>query len=262
MQAGLLEALQGAWRALVVQDALALETLHLLGALLANSFDARHALCAVGQQPLLIRIIRVIFRCALLAYSISERMCLTALPKGIQRVYPHAPTARHKYRQGTTPALQQAACQVVTNLATSLDGTLALLKAPFATSACKTLRAAAIRGDERDAAPVATVALLRALAAMAAHGEAQRQLVRGDGGASGGPALLDVALELLSATRQPTVVAAAVMVLRNVAFRPDNKSHFLADPRCACRQNVSAPDCSCMLCFLATQSPASARCSH
>jgi hypothetical protein len=62
-QSGLLEALRTAWRAIVVQDALALEALHLLGALLADCFDARHALCAVGRPPLLLRTLRVIFRC-------------------------------------------------------------------------------------------------------------------------------------------------------------------------------------------------------
>ena len=65
-----LECLQAAWRAVVVVDGLALEALQLLAALLAESFDARHALCHIGRPPLLLRTIRVIFRYA----------CLPCLP--------------------------------------------------------------------------------------------------------------------------------------------------------------------------------------
>jgi hypothetical protein len=129
-------------------------------------------------------------------------------------------------RQGVSSALQLAACQVATNLATTLDGTLALLKSPFVGDTCKALRTAAIRVDEH-AAAAASAPLLRALAAMAAHGEGQRQLLRT--GAS--PALLDVVIELVKASRQRGTVAAAMLLLRNVSFRAENKSHFLSDPR-------------------------------
>ena len=64
-QSSLLDGLRNAWRAIVVQDALALEALHLLAALLADSFDARHALSSLGRPPLLLRTLRVIFRSAL-----------------------------------------------------------------------------------------------------------------------------------------------------------------------------------------------------
>jgi hypothetical protein len=63
-QSGLLEALNAAWRSIVVMDALALEALLLLAGLVADSFDARHILASVGRPPLLLRTIRVIFRCA------------------------------------------------------------------------------------------------------------------------------------------------------------------------------------------------------
>jgi hypothetical protein len=144
-------------------------------------------------------------------------------------------------RQGAAPALQLAACQVATNLASALDGALALLKTSFVTDACKALRSASIRGDE-GAAGATIAALLRCLAAVAAHGEGQRQLLR----AGSSPALLDVVIELVKASRQKATVAAAMLLVRNLAFRTDNKSHFLADARCA-RSAIAAYDAASLL---------------
>lgn len=120
--------------------------------------------------------------------------------------------------------LLQAAAQALRQFAAALDGTLALLKTPFATDACKALRRATIRGE---AAPC--VPLLATLAAMAAHGEGQRELLR----LSGPPALLDVVVEVAQSSKARGTVAAAMLLLRNLCFRADNKSYFLADPRCA-----------------------------
>jgi hypothetical protein len=110
----------------------------------------------------------------------------------------------------------------VRNFASALDGSLALLKTPFVTDACKALRRAAIRGEDH-----ATSALLLALTAIATHGEGQRQLLR----AGTSPAVMDVVIDLAEAALGRAVVAAAILLLRNLAFRADNKSHFLADPR-------------------------------
>jgi hypothetical protein len=109
-------------------------------------------------------------------------------------------------------------------MAETLDGTLALLKTSFVADASKTLRRSTIRGEDSSCVP-----LLMLLAAMATHGEGQRQLLR----CTGPPALLDVILELLEISKQPATVAEAVLLLRNLCFRADNKSYFLADPRCA-----------------------------
>ena len=126
-------------------------------------------------------------------------------------------------RPGVAPAVYAAACQVAVNLAAALDGALALLKTSFVPDAAKALRRAAIRGE-----PEGCIPLLRVLTAIAAHGEGQRQLLR----VGSSPAVLDVILEFAEACKPRAGVAAAVLLLRNLAFRADNKSHFLADPRC------------------------------
>jgi hypothetical protein len=120
----------------------------------------------------------------------------------------------------------KAASQALRSVAEALDGTLALLKTPLVADACKALRRATIRGEDSSCVPLLTL-----LAAMATHGEGQRQLLR----CAVPPALLDVVLELTETSKQPVTVLAAILLLRNLCFRADNKSYFLADPRYALR---------------------------
>lgn len=62
-QSGVLPALHGAWRAIVVSPPLALEVLSTLACVLSGSFEARHILATEGRPPLLLRVTRVVFRC-------------------------------------------------------------------------------------------------------------------------------------------------------------------------------------------------------
>jgi hypothetical protein len=63
-QSGLLQQLHAAWRAIVVFPPLLVEALTLLGCVLADSFEARHIVASEGRPPLLIRMTRILFRCA------------------------------------------------------------------------------------------------------------------------------------------------------------------------------------------------------
>lgn len=126
--------------------------------------------------------------------------------------------------------MQQAACQAITNLAASVDGALALLKTGFVADAVKLLRSATIRADDRNPSAMdSTVPVLHVLAALASHDEGQRQLLR----TNAQPSVLEALAELLTATQHPEASATALLVLRNIALHRENKSWFLADPRCA-----------------------------
>ena len=152
-------------------------------------------------------------------------------------------------RQSTPQTLRQAACQAIVNLCGSVDGALAVLKSSFVADAVKAIRTASIRADARNMAHLAAVVpVLQALAAAASHSEGQRHLVRIDVQ----PSLLESLVELLEATSHPEASAAALMVLRNVALRHDNKSYFLADPKCALVTSHTTRRCCC--CFAMQQS--------
>ena len=64
-QSGVLPALHGAWRAIVVSQPLALEALSALACVLSGSFEARHIVATEGRPPLLLRVTRVVFRCGM-----------------------------------------------------------------------------------------------------------------------------------------------------------------------------------------------------
>ena len=68
---GLLDSLREAWRCIIAHETLALDALQMIGTVAADNFDARHALCSSGQSPLLLRVLRIAFRCALEAKALS-----------------------------------------------------------------------------------------------------------------------------------------------------------------------------------------------
>jgi hypothetical protein len=120
------------------------------------------------------------------------------------------------------PALENA-CQVLCNLAASLDGALPLLKSSFLSEACKSMRACLQTRETVRTRPIILV-----IAALAAHGEGQKQLLRN----TAAPNLLELVLYLLSEGECSGARTAAVLLIRNLSFRLDNKVYFLADPRC------------------------------
>lgn len=124
---------------------------------------------------------------------------------------------------GARIAHQAAACQLLCNYASALDGTLALLKSPFLSEATPALQSALLRSDD-----VASSQIVRICATMASHSTGQRQLLR----TPGAPAFFDVAGEYGGLPRLQYFVSAILELLRNLAFLHDNKPFYLADPRC------------------------------
>jgi hypothetical protein len=108
------------------------------------------------------------------------------------------------------------------NYASALDGTLTILKCPLIPEACKALRSALMRRDDTLADSI-----LQVFAAIASHSVGQRQLLR----MPGAPPFLELAVEHLDVQRMPLSSTAAFLLLRNLAFLPDNKAYFMADPR-------------------------------
>lgn len=111
---------------------------------------------------------------------------------------------------------------MLSNLAGALDGALPLLKSSFLADACKSIRAC-LQAHET----VRTRPVLLVIAALAAHSEGQKVILR----TASAPNLLELVLFLVSEGECPRARTAAVLVLRNLAFRLDNKVYFLADPR-------------------------------
>ena len=129
------------------------------------------------------------------------------------------------YRSGLSRKGLEAACHVLAAAGSSLDGALALLKTSFLPDACRMMRTLLQTRDDARASP-----LLSVLAALASHDEGQLSLLR----SAAAPSLLDLLLMLTREAESRLARCGALLVLRNLAMRHDNKPHFLADPRFAC----------------------------
>eukprot|EP00892_Ulva_mutabilis_P007022 jgi/Ulvmu1/4692/UM002_0423.1 len=185
-QTDLLPAMQQSWKALCCSPANLHDSLLLVSTLVSDSFDGRHLVATTGQPPLLVMLVRDFLR------------------------------------DSTRMAGHPAACQLLCNFASALDGTLTLLKSPFMAEAGTALQTALVHADDTSASQV-----IHICSTMASHSAGQRHLLR----TPGAPAFFEIAAEYCGQPRLNLFLTAMLELLRNLAFLHDNKAYYLADPR-------------------------------
>jgi hypothetical protein len=133
-----------------------------------------------------------------------------------------------------TAAVVRSTCIVLLGFGSTHDGTAVLVKAGVSClpELAKAVRASIVSArretetqQQRQLNSERLAAVLQLLAVLAGRPEGQRALLR----PTVAPAVLELCAEVLQLPQQPAAAAAALLLLRNLAFNPDARSPLLAN---------------------------------